>query len=64
MGEAAQTISDAAAPHVALIFAGLADAFGRAAASVDESTRRKAEPPEEPQAEATPADESEEEPEE
>jgi hypothetical protein len=49
VGEAAQKVSDAAAPHVALIFAGLADAFGRAAASVDESARRGGETREEPE---------------
>ncbi len=54
VGGAAQRVSDAAAPHVALIFAGLADAFGKAAAGVDESARRRAEEtaarPEEPTA--------------
>jgi hypothetical protein len=39
VGDAAQKVSDAAAPHVALIFAGLADAFGRAAAGVDASMK-------------------------
>jgi hypothetical protein len=44
LGDAAQRVSDAAAPHVAVIFAGLADAFGKAAASVDEQARRASAP--------------------
>jgi hypothetical protein len=56
VGDAAQRVSDAAAPHVAVIFAGLADAFGQAAASVDESAKRRAERPAEPEQDAeTPA---------
>jgi hypothetical protein len=44
VGDAAQQVSQAAAPHVAKTFAGLADAFGKAAAKVDESVSRKPEP--------------------
>ena len=57
VGDAAQKVSDAAAPHVAVIFAGLADAFGRAAAGVDESMRATSGPVEEPRTEA-PGDDS------
>lgn len=38
IGEAAQNVGQAAAPHVASAFAGLADAFGTAARKVSEST--------------------------
>jgi hypothetical protein len=41
IGDAAQKMSAAAAPHVASAFAGLAGAFGRAAHKVDEAVSRQ-----------------------
>jgi len=40
IGDAAQQVSDAAAPHVATALSGLASVFGRAAAKVDEAVNR------------------------
>ena len=50
IGGTAQEFSQAAAPHVASAFAGLADAFGRAAQKVSEATTGQpaAEPPTRP----------------
>ena len=53
IGDTAQKVSDAAAPHVASAFAGLADVFGRAAHRVDEAVKRQ-----ESGAQAAPAGES------
>lgn len=44
IGDAAQKVSDAAAPHVATAFAGLAGVFGRAAQKVEEAAQRQKEP--------------------
>jgi len=44
IGDAAQQVSQAAAPHVASAFSGLADAFGRAAAKVNQAATRDGEP--------------------
>lgn len=41
IGDTAQKLSDAAAPHVASAFAGLADVFGRAAQRVDDAVKRQ-----------------------
>ena len=41
IGDAAQKVSDAAAPHVASAFAGLAGVFGRAAQKVEEAAARQ-----------------------
>ncbi len=43
IGDAAQEISQAAAPHVATAFAGLAEMFGKAAAKIDEAARQREE---------------------
>lgn len=62
IGDTAKRVSEAAAPHVASAFAGLADVFGRAAHKVEEAAARQREPvaaqPDaaEPDAPATPAD--------
>lgn len=40
IGDAAQQVSDAAAPHVATALSGLASVFGRAAAKVDQAVNR------------------------
>jgi hypothetical protein len=40
IGDAAQQVSDAAAPHVATALSGMASLFGRAAAKVDEAVNR------------------------
>jgi len=44
IGDAATTVGQAAAPHVASAFAGLADVFGKAAQHVSEQTARQAAP--------------------
>jgi len=44
MSDAAQRVTDVAAPHVKNAFAGLSDVFGKAAARVDEATHRHPEP--------------------
>jgi len=41
IGDAAQQVSEAAAPHVATALSGLAGMFGRAAAKVDEAVNRE-----------------------
>ncbi len=54
IGDAAQKVSEAAAPHVATAFAGLAGMFGKAAEKVEEAAQRQrtaAEPSAEPAAE-------------
>jgi hypothetical protein len=43
MSDAAQRVTDVAAPHVKNAFAGLSDVFGKAAARVDEATQRHSE---------------------
>ena len=60
IGEGAQEFSQAAAPHVATAFAGLADVFGRAAQKVSEATtsRPAAEPPSRPAPEPPAAEEA------
>ena len=60
IGEGAQEFSQAAAPHVATAFAGLADVFGRAAQKVSEATtaRPAAEPPSRPAPEPPVAEEA------
>lgn len=49
-GDAATNVGQAAAPHVASAFAGLADVFGKAAAKVSESTPSSAPTPPTPPA--------------
>ena len=44
IGDAAQQVSKAAAPHVATAFAGLADMLGRAATRLDETANRDEKP--------------------
>lgn len=41
LGDAAQQVSEAAAPHVATALSGLASMFGKAAAKVDEAVNRE-----------------------
>jgi hypothetical protein len=55
IGDAAQQVSDAAAPHVATALSGLAGVFGRAAAKVDEAVNRERAAQQAAEAPATPA---------
>ncbi|NTU71944.1 MAG: hypothetical protein HGB10_09030 [Coriobacteriia bacterium] len=57
IGDTAQKVSEAAAPHVATAFAGLANAFGKAAQKVEEAATRQAAPapPAPPAPDAAPA---------
>ena len=55
IGETATEFGQAAAPHVASAFAGLADAFGRAAHKVEESVTTPAGPPAPPEEPGAPA---------
>lgn len=57
ISDAAQHVTDVAAPHVANAFSGLSDAFGKAAARMDEAIRRHPEsaPPVEGAPPAAPA---------
>ena len=41
LSDAAQQVSQSAAPHMRNAFAGISDVFGKAAARVDEATRRR-----------------------
>lgn len=44
IGEAAQHVTEVAAGNVKSVFVGLSDAFGKAAAKIDEATPRRSEP--------------------
>ena len=56
IGDAAQKVSDAAAPHVATAFAGLAGVFGRAAQKVEEAAARQKDSAGAAESEATASD--------
>jgi len=56
ISDAAQHVSQAAAPHMKNAFAGLSDAFGKAAAKMDEAAHRHAETPAAPVEAETPVE--------